>query len=795
MKLYPQNIEDKIGFNTIKELLEQRCLGDLGRSYVVSLQPQSDLEKIDKLGRQTAEFKAILTSGESFPANNYLDVSDCLKKAKVDGSYLDEEEFYELKLSLTTIFKCLDFLKKREVDYPLLADACGVVNLDKSILKAIEEIIDDRGQVRDNASADLKSIRGEMISNQSKARRTLDVLLKKAKTDGFCPDDVTLTVRNGRLVIPVMAEHKRRIKGFIHDESSTGSTVFLEPTEVLEINNEIRELEYKERREIIKILRKLTGTVRENITALELAYRFLGMMDFIRAKAKLAIDLDAIWPDINPKPIIKWQRAIHPLLFLSHQRQKRKVVPLNIVLEEENRILLISGPNAGGKSVCLKSVALLQYMFQSGLLVPVMEGSVFGIFSNIFIDIGDEQSIENDLSTYSSHLTNMKFFLDNTNGKSLLLIDEFGTGTEPQFGGAIAEAILHHLNQRNSYGVITTHYANLKKLAEKSAGLINGAMRFDPDGLEPLYQLEIGKPGSSFALEIAGKIGLPQHLLNQARNLVGHSHVKFDQLITELEAEKTRLQNELLDYAIKNATLEKNAKEYRELKEKLDSEKNALLKRAKEEAKLIVSGANKIVESTIREIKENQAEKVATQKARETLKIFEKELTPEPTTVAKIKWEVIKGEIGIGDHVRVKGQDAVGEISNIKGNNAEVIMGDIKLTLKLNNLDRISSSERRETERRVKSVKGINFNEKVANFSENLDLRGKRAEEALGEVDQFIDQAVLLGKREVRIVHGKGHGILRDLIRNYLRSNPRIESAKDEHIERGGNGVSIISLR
>lgn len=796
MNLYPENLKEKIGFHKIQDLVADRCISEMGKDFVVKLQPLTELTRIEKLGYQTAEFKAILDSGELFPASNYIDVRAQLKKAKVEGSFLDQEEFYELKISLATIVKCLKFLSVRGAEYPLLAEASGMVALDPALLFSIEAIIDDRGQVRDNASRELQSLRKELVDNQSKARRTLDVMLRKAQKDGLCPDDVSLTIRNGRLVIPVMAEHKRRIRGFIHDESSTGNTVFLEPTEVLEINNEVRDLEYRERREIVRILSVLTDEIRGSVPELEKSYRFLGMIDFIRAKAKLAQDLDAVWPGGVKYPTINWNKAIHPLLFLSHKKQDKGVVPLNIALDKENRILLISGPNAGGKSVCLKTVALIQMMYQSGLMVPVGEESSFGIFHNFFIDIGDEQSIENDLSTYSSHLTNMRHFLENANGKTLALIDEFGTGTEPQFGGAIAETILKQLNHKQSFGVITTHYANLKKLAEKSKGIINGAMRFDPDRLEPLYELEMGKPGSSFALEIAGKIGLPQQMLNEAKKLVGHSHVKFDQLINELEAEKTRLQRELSQYQSKNVELDTNAKDYKDLKTYLDNEKAEILRKAKAEAKEIVSQANRKVEATIREIKERQADKAATKAVREELKVFEKQLEPEkPKKPRKPLVIVTGGEIAVGDKVKISGQETIGQVEAIKGKTAEVSIGELKSKIKLDRLERVTTKEFKEKKKKVSSMTGISFNDKAASFSSNIDLRGKRAEEALGEVDQFVDQAILLGQKELRIVHGKGYGILRDLIRNHFKGNRMISSVADEHIERGGSGVTVVNLK
>ncbi|MGB3467862.1 MAG: endonuclease MutS2 [Cyclobacteriaceae bacterium] len=796
MNTYPKEIERKIGFDTIRELLNNACLSALGQQYVDRIKPTDDAEQLTKILNQTSEFLSILSNDISFPESNYLDVSDLLKKAEVQNIFLTEEEFYDLKVSLTTIFKCLVFFKKHEYDYPYLTAASTGVSLDEEVIKSIDQIIDERGKVRDNASDRLGKIRKEIIKNQSKARKSIDSILKNARKEGFTKDDAGITVRGGRLVIPISSEYKRRIKGFIHDESATGQTVYMEPAEVLEINNEIRELSYEENREIVKILTRLTDTIRVYLPDMSRAYQFLGMIDFIRAKAKLARQLDATLPKIVNKPLVNWDNARHPLLFLSHQKLGKPIVPLNILLTEENRILLISGPNAGGKSVCLKTVGLVQYMFQCGLLPSVDESSEFGIFKKIFIDIGDEQSIENDLSTYSSHLTNMREFTENMSGKTLFLIDEFGTGTEPQFGGAIAESILKTLNHKRGFGVITTHYANLKKLAEKSNGIINGAMRYDVEKLEPLYELEIGKPGSSFALEIAGKIGLKGDILEHAKKLVGHSHVRFDELINTLEKEKNEYKEKFERVTTHQEELEKEIEKYTALKENLDKDRKRLLKDARLAAKSIIEDANKRVETTIREIKEQKAEKEATKKLRESLgdhkKRLEKKLRKDRN--GQPKPEKRSGELAIGDVVRMIGQEVSGEVIGLKGKKAEVRFGLIKSLVKIEQLEKMQGVKLPVSSPRS-SMKGFDINRKVANFSSNLDLRGKRVEEALGEVDAFIDEAILVGFNQLRIVHGKGHGVLRDVIQNHLKGNPAIEQLGDEHIERGGSGVTVVTLK
>ncbi|MEL7145360.1 MAG: endonuclease MutS2, partial [Bacteroidota bacterium] len=793
MIYYPEEIERKIGFATIRELLEEACLSPLGRQYVSRIKPTDDAAQLEKLLHQTNEFLTILSNDISFPESNYLDVSGLLKKAAVENIFLTEEEFYDLKVSLTTIFKCLRFFRKYADDYPYLTVASAGIVLEESLIQSIEAIIDERGKVRDNASMELSRIRKEIVKRQSQARKSIESILRQARQSGFTKDDASITVRGGRLVIPISAEFKRRVKGFVHDESATGQTVFMEPAEVLEINNEIRELSYKENREVVRILTILTDELRLYLPDLGRAYHFLGMVDFIRAKAKLAQQLDACLPEMDDKPVIDWKNARHPLLFLSHKKLDKSVVPLSIRLDEENRILLISGPNAGGKSVCLKTVGLVQYMYQCGMLPPVDESSTFGLFKKMFIDIGDEQSIENDLSTYSSHLTYMREFAECMTGKTLFLIDEFGTGTEPQFGGAIAESILKTLNHKRGYGVITTHYANLKKLAEKSRGIINGAMRYDVERLEPLYELEIGKPGSSFALEIAAKIGLKKEILEHAKKLVGHSHVRFDELINTLEKERNEYKEQFETVQGQQEQLETEIRKYSDLKEAIDRDRKKMLKDARLAAKGIIEDANRRVESTIREIKEQNAEKAATKKVRESLdshkKRIEKKLRKDK--MGNVVKGADSGELAVGDIVRMIGQEVSGEIIEIKGKKAQVSFGLIKSFVKLEQLQKMQGGKM-PTRSSKPSIKGLDLNRKVADFSSNLDLRGKRVEEALGEVDAFIDQAILVGYNQLRIVHGKGHGVLRDVVQNHLKGNHYIEQVGDEHIERGGSGVTVV---
>ncbi|MBC8110107.1 MAG: Smr/MutS family protein, partial [Verrucomicrobia bacterium] len=674
------------------------------------------------------------------------------------------------------------------------------IDFEKNLLDQINRIIDERGKLRDNASSELQQIRKQLNTEQNNLRKKLDSILKAAKSQGLIADDASPTIRNGRMVIPVPSENKRKLKGFVQDESATGQTLFIEPVEVLESNNEIRELEYAERREIIRILTELTNQVRPLVPSLKRSYNFLGIIDFIRAKAKLAVSLNAINPAFVNQTIINWEGAFHPLLYLSHRQQQKSIVPLYIKLEPKHQILLISGPNAGGKSVTLKTVGLLQYMYQSGLLIPVAEGSQVGLFKNIFIDIGDEQSLENDLSTYSSHLTNMKFFLKFANKNTLFLIDEFGTGTEPSMGGAIAESILEKLNQAQALGVINTHYTNLKLFAEHTEGIENGAMRFDTANLEPLYQLEIGKPGSSFAFEIAHKIGLPEEVIAVSKQKLGTKQVDFDDLLRDLEVEKRNLSLKTQELKIREKDLQKVQADYQTLKTDLETNKKLLLNQAKQEAKTLLAEANRKIENTIREIKENQADKTLTKKLRQELEKFEFDNTPEvienEVVVEKDEEiEIIAGEIIVGSLVRIKGQSALGEVLSLRGKDAEIAIGQLKTIIKINRLERISRKEFKKTERNIVSVKGIDLNEKMMNFKYELDLRGKRGEEALTFVDDMLDDALMLNQSEIRILHGKGDGILRNLVRNHLRKFKQVASVADEHADRGGDGITIVKLK
>jgi DNA mismatch repair protein MutS2 len=793
--LYPKNIEEKINFTKIRELLKEECSGPLGVDFVQKMSFSKDPNLVAKLLTQTDEFKKIIESGELFPSSNFTNIYPYLEKARIEYNFLYEEEFHEIRLSLFTLSRCIDFFRDHEEDYPNLFQLLGLVNLDNTLLKAIERIIDEKGKVRNNASQELSLIRSQILYEENRLRKVLDRIFREAKAKGLTPEDASVTIRGGRMVIPVLAENKRKIKGFIHDESATGQTVFLEPAEVLDINNELKDLEYMERREIQKILTQLTDQLRPNIPELRRAYHFLGMVDFIRAKAKFAIKTGSSKPTLSKTRQMEWYNARHPLLESALKQAGKKIVPLTIQLDHNRRLLVISGPNAGGKSVTLKTVAMVQYMLQCGLLIPLDSHSICTLFDNFFIDIGDEQNIENDLSTYSSHLMSMKFFTEFANKKTIVFIDEFGTGTEPQFGGAIAEGILLALNQLGTYGVITTHYGNLKQISSRSQGLVNGAMRYDVDKLEPLYQLDIGKPGSSFALEIASKIGISKDIIAYAKEQIGEERVKYDKMLNKLENQVTKYDQLVNENQRKERLLDQRMKEYTQLKETIDQNKKKYIQEAKAEAKALLDQVNKKIETTIRTIKENKADKEVAKAARVEIEELKNRIKPEKIVIQDPVIKVIGGEIHVGDFVRVKDNGAIAEVLAIRKKEAEVSIGELKSTVKLTRLEKISNTEMKKEKKTYTKRIGFDTNSKMLDFSPNLDIRGKRGEEILPVVQGFVDDGYMLGLKDLRIVHGKGDGILREITRNLLKGMSQVAKMEDEHADRGGAGVTLVTLK
>lgn len=796
--LYPQNFEQKIGFQQLREILESYCLSPLGLYFVRRMGFLDRYDLVQKLLLQADEYLRLMHSGNDFPVQYYFDVNLHLQRASIQNTFLEPSAFYEIKMSLKTIRASLSYFADPEVEtlYPNLKALGANVLVERALIAAIEKVVDDNGQVKDDATPELARLKRDLIAQQSLLRKQINGILNHAKSQGWVNVDAEPTIRGGRLVIPVIAEYKRRLKGLIHDESATGQTVYIEPEPVFEVNNDIKDLENAYHRELIRILTLLTDYLRPHIPDLRKAYQYLGLLDFIRAKAVLARELNATLPKLQKQPLINWRQATHPLLYLSHKAQGRGVVPLNLELTSDQRILLISGPNAGGKSVALKTAGLVQYMLQCGLLIPVAEGSEAGIFEDIFLDIGDEQSIENDLSTYSSHLQNMKQFVHFAGKKSLVLIDEFGTGTEPILGGAIAEAVLEKLNNQRVFGVITTHYTNLKNFAEKNEGIVNGAMRYDHKQLQPLYQLETGKPGSSFAIEIARKIGLPKDIVEKATRLVGKDKIRYDRLLEQLESEKNALEKNNAEVEKQQRKLDRMVKDYSALKDHLEESKTDILRDAKNQAKLLLRETNQQIEATISQIKNSQADKEKTKEARQQLQEFtEKKVKPEVKKTARVS---DNRPLAPGDKVALVGQDSYGELVGIKGKTAEVLFGGMKTIVKLDNLQRAASGAAKmkpEKEAAGKSKSNINMTSRLADFNSSIDVRGERAEDALTKVMAFTDDAIMLGIPEIKIVHGRGTGILKQMIRDYLRSQREVASVSDEHIERGGDGATVVVLK
>lgn len=844
--IYPQNFEQKIGFDQIRQLLKDKCLSTLGEERVTDMVFSDRFNEVEERLDQVTEFVRILQEEDNFPAQYFFDVRPSLKRIRVEGMYLDEQELFDLRRSLETIRDIVRFLQKSENEeeeettspYPCLKRLAGDITVFPQLIGKINGILSPYGKIKDNASAELARIRRELASTMGSISRSLNSILRNAQSEGVVDKDVTPTMRDGRLVIPVAPALKRKIKGIVHDESASGKTVFIEPAEVVEANNRIRELEGDERREIIRILMEFSNLLRPSIPDVLLSYEFLAEIDFIRAKALFSEQITGLKPAFENKQVIDWTMAVHPLLQLSLAKHGKKVIPLDIELDEKQRILIISGPNAGGKSVCLKTVGLLQYMLQCGLLIPMHERSHAGIFSNIFIDIGDEQSIEDDLSTYSSHLTNMKIMMKNCNERSLILIDEFGGGTEPQIGGAIAEAVLKRFNQKQTFGVITTHYQNLKHFAEDHDGVVNGAMLYDRHLMQAFFQLQIGNPGSSFAVEIARKIGLPEDVISDASEIVGSEYINADKYLQDIVRDKRYWEGKRQTIRQREKHMEETIAHYQTEIEELQKSRKEILQKAKEEAEQLMQEANARIEYTIRAIKEAQAEKEKTRQIRQELNDFRESLD---TLTAKEQEEKIARKIEKlkekqnrkkekkanknqentlsaqalaeqqakkeaerlaaivpGSYVKIKGQTSVGEVLEINGKKAIVAFGSIKTTVKLDRLERTNAQPKQADvstkSTYISSQTQDSMYEKKLNFKQDIDVRGMRGDEALQAVTYFIDDAILVGMSRVRILHGTGTGILRTLIRQYLQTVPGVSHFADEHIQFGGAGITVVDL-
>lgn len=793
---YPQSIELKLEFNQIKELVAKKCISTLGQQYIDKIKFNNRHDIIEKMLWQVKDFKNLLETDLPFPNEHFHDVFPYFIKAKIEGMWLIEEELHKLKLTIQSFLQIAKYFRDRPEKYQYLHALLEGLLYNDLIVRRIERILDNEGVMKPNASPELAKISAKINDKEKEVRRRIQSIYNKGAKNNHIAEDLEITIRDGRLVLPVLAEFKRSIPGFVHDESNTGQTVFVEPAECFEMNNIIRELQIAYRRERERILLEITDQIRPEIPELEKNIQRMGLFDFIRAKALFAMDLDADLPAISKLPNLVLRTAFHPLLKLNHQKSKLSIVPLNIELNAENRIAVISGPNAGGKSVCLKTVGLLQFMFQCGFLVPASPDSEMCVFKDIMVDIGDEQSIENDLSTYSSHLLRMKYFTDFADGKTLFLIDEFGMGTDPQFGGPLAEAILNHINRKNSFGVVTTHFSNLKNFANNTKGLINASMLFDNEKLQPLYQLEMGKPGSSYAFEIATKTGLAQSIINYAKDRVGVKQKRVDDLLIEVEKEQKQVVDLRQRFAEKEAKANVLLEKYTALKDEIEVNKKLLIKQAKQEALAIVSEANSKIEATIREIKQNQADTETQRKARTEIKETIQELKDfakqEIIKEEKQAPKPINGDIIIGSSVMVIGQQSIGEVLEINKTKAVVAFGNLHTTVDLKKLQIVAKSAEKELK---KMSEGVNLNDKMKDFRPELNIIGTRGDEAMRKLDLFIDDAYLLGIKQVKIVHGKGYGILRTLVRDSLNRNPLVSSVQNENIEFGGDGASIVMMK
>lgn len=835
--IYPQNFEQKIGFTQIRQMLTGKCLSGLGKERVENMDFSDNFTEINRRMEQTIEFIRILQEENDFPDQYFFDVRPSLKRIRVEGLYMDEQEVFDLRRSLETIRDIVRFLQHTEnpeeedgktgSPYPNLRELAGDILVFPQIITHINNILDKFGKVKDNASPELLRIRRELTATTGSISRSLNNILRSAQAEGYVDKDATPTMRDGRLVIPVAPGMKRKIRGIVHDESATGKTVFIEPAEVVDANNRIRELENEERREIVRILTEFSAFVRPQVPALLQSYEFLAEIDFIRAKALLSIEIKAVKPALEDNQVIDWFEAVHPLLQISLAKHNKKVVPLDIELNTRQRILLISGPNAGGKSVCLKTVGLLQYMLQCGMPVPMNERSHAGIFSHIFIDIGDEQSIEDDLSTYSSHLTNMKMMMKYCNERSLILIDEFGGGTEPQIGGAIAEAVLKRFNARHTFGVITTHYQNLKHFAEDHEGVINGAMLYDRHEMRALFQLQIGNPGSSFAVEIARKIGLPEEVIADASEIVGSEYIQSDKYLQDIVRDKRYWETKRQNIRKREKQMEETIARYEREIAELEQNRREILKKAREDAERLLQESNAKIENTIRTIKESQAEKERTRQTRQELEDFrrqmqEREKAELEEKIAR-KMESLREKqerkknkkakaqqaaaaqpvlpkpspITTGEYVRIKGQNTVGQVLEINDRNAVVMFGLMKTNVKTERLERTEAPKQSNTPSKTTFVSNEtqeHMHEKRLNFKQDIDVRGMRGDEAIQAVTYFIDDAILVGVGRVRILHGTGNGILRTLIRQYLATVPGVAHFQDEHVQFGGAGITVVDL-
>lgn len=834
-------LEHKLGFDEIRTLLKGHCISRLGAEYVERIAFMTDGTLLRRRLDEVTEIARIIDTEEQLPGEDFFDLRQPISRLRIEGVYIEEEEMWQLKRSLDTMHSWLAIIRPEEgLPYPALHRLADGVFTFHAVTLRIDHILDKYGKVKDDASPELLRLRRELKRQEGSVSRTLNLILQSAKTEGLIENSVMPTLRDGRLVIPVAPALKRRLRGIVHDESATGKTIYVEPQAVVEANNRIRELEADERREVINILKAFADTLRPNLPELRRAYEFLGQLEVVLAKQRLAAQIGAVVPTVVDTPLIDWAEARHPLLELTLHRVDKRVVPLEVELTPERRILIISGPNAGGKSICLKTVGLLQYMLQCGLPVPVAESSRFGLFTSLHIDIGDQQSIEDELSTYSGHLLQMKLMMRAADPSTLLLIDELGSGTEPQIGGALAEAMLARFVEAGAYAVVTTHYQNLKHFADDTPGVINGAMLYDRHLMQPLYQLAIGQPGSSFAIEIARKIGIPQEVIDYATRIVGQDYVNADKFLQDIVRDKRYWEQKRGDIHSREKQMQDVIARYEALLAQLQGQRKEILSEAKRQAKQIIDDSNARVENTIRDIKEAQAERERTRQARQELEQYKAEVEqPQANSDAidrkmqkiaerqqrrkdknRVKPDAAltqlvgalatprrRPEIAAqertqpafkaGDFVRLKGQSTVGQIDKIHGLKATITFGMIRTVVATARLEYAKKPEREETPTQTVLSRATqdHAHEVSLSFKPDIDIRGQRANDALDIVTHYIDDAILVGAAQVRILHGTGTGALRQLVRQYLRTVPQVISARDEHVQFGGAGITVVQFK
>lgn len=828
--IYPANFEQRVGFDRIREQVMSLCSMQSSREVIASEGLSTSEREIEERLMLADQMRLLISMESGADIGEQEDIASIVEKIAVEGSYITTEEAATLLRSIHSAASIVSFiLSRREEQYPNLRRITLGVGTYPELQRAIERVIDDKGEVRSSASPELQEIRRAIKEHEGQVAKRLQQVLQRAKASGIVEADAMLSIRDGHAVIPVSAANKRKIAGFIHDESATGRTFYVEPVEVVELNNELKELEYAEKREIVRILTELTATLRVDVEGLARIESYLTRIDALRAKARWALDNGAVRPIISTEGRLQLRKARHPLLQQTLRSQGKEIVPLDMELNSEQRILVISGPNAGGKSVCLKTTGILQYMVQCGFLVPALENSEFPLFKSLMIDIGDQQSLENDLSTYSSHLVNMKAMLAEASEHTLILIDEFGSGTEPTIGGAISESILEHFVERKAYGVITTHYANIKYFASRNEGVANGAMAFDVKNIQPLFSLEMGKPGSSFAIEVARKIGLPEVIVRKAMDKAGEDHINLEKQLREIARDKRYWAEKRDRIRMTDRKVEQLEQTYSDRLQGIKDERREILERAKREAEELIANANRTIENTIRTIRESQAEKELTRLARKELVDFaegvdsrnkehderiEREMErlarrrerrerraeerekQEGVTLAKPVYEKPQ-KIEVGSKVKLEGQDIPGVVQMIKGGKAQVAFGQMMIMVELKRLKAVSSAEYKQATRptAARTVVSVDIRERKLNFRDTIDVRGMRAVEALEAVEDLVDDALMVGVSTVTILHGKGTGALKEEIRRYLRTVKDVATIADDHADRGGAGITIVTFK